>query len=173
MACHLNCTAKNGLVAVMLLFAECFVASVSNADTNYMCLLTNWVPSSMFGTNYVIQHSIDQKAYRYIEMVVKDDTNHISIGVQMFFAPSASAATNGLIEAWRNCSAPGHGVFGNHIGDWCLISGETNNYERATFIRNNVYIDIKLNQNRRTYIDNVAHMIDDDLVRWSNLRLEK
>lgn len=63
-------------------------------------------------------------------------------------------------------------MIGVHIGDLCRMQGGTNNYERAIFIRNNVLVDIGLDQNKRAYIDNIAHVIDDDLIRWSNLRSE-
>lgn len=65
MACHFNSRIKAGLVAVMVLCFKCFVAPVSNAGMNYTCVLTNWVPSPMLGTNYVIIKLIDQDKFKF------------------------------------------------------------------------------------------------------------
>lgn len=178
MACHLNVKRNVGLFALVLLFAGILRVLASNENTNYVCLLTNWVPTSTFGTNCQIlaDSTSDGGAVKSYAFVANYDTNCVAINIDLYFHLSVSNAIRSLVLVSKNCSRKGPYFFGNHIGDVSWHYGDTNRYSHADFVRNNVLVrisNVPSKDGKANYIDDIARMIDAELIRMSVAREDK
>ena len=125
-----------------------FTNWVGNTETNYSCLVTNWVPNfTMFGVSNLISalegpwaNGSKNSDYFFHPTNKPDAIVHLRVQE----TPSVTDAHNVMMNVFGTCSAiqPFHVGTTNalKVGDRCYLGYPPNTYSGIFFVRNNVFI---------------------------------
>jgi hypothetical protein len=147
-----------------------FTNWVGNTETNYSCLVTNWVPTfATFGVTNLIStqegtwaNGSKDSAYFFHPTNKPDAT--VDLRVQE--RPGVTDAHNAMMELFGNCSAIQPFPLGTtntvKVGDRCYLGYPTNAYNRIFFVRNNVFLSVSANQTNCS-VQAIAEYLDNQL----------
>lgn len=128
-----------------------FTNWVGTTETNYFCLVSNWVPTfATFGVTDLIStqegtwaNGSKDSAYFFHPTNKPDAT----VDLRVRERPTVTDAHSTMIEVFGNCSALQPFPLGTvKVGDRCYLAYPTNAYNSIFFVRNNVFLSVSANQ---------------------------
>jgi len=142
------------------------------AQTNYIRMVKNWeFDFSLYGATNLISKSIeDNDDGIFDSFYTFQPTNMPSqISLRIIETPSIQDAHETLIFFCTTSAAPQPFPLGTlvglNFGEFCYTGYPTNSTSSITFVRNNVYIQIRAND--ETSVTNIATKVDQQLLSIS------
>lgn len=147
-----------------------FTSWVGGTETNYVSLITNWVPAFVrFGVTNLISDqggvwASGVKDSAYFFHPTNSPNAIVDLRVQV--RQGITDAHHAMMEAFGNCSASQPFPLGTantiKVGDRCYLGYPTNVYNHVFFVRNNVFISVSSDQTNCS-VEVIAVCLDNEL----------